>query len=340
MLLRLAVLAAAAIAGLASATAPPQWLEFNNTNALVGSASKERYNHTHVAGKTTSPQACWDSCVTNASCTIWSWSPNTHNCYWRLDGTWQTTSSAGYVSGCQPNSVWGCNPIDAPCPSHVRDPDTQWPPAPNASTMRLVSLQHDATTTVVSDQFRGLGVNFDFWPDTKGKWGTCGALNSALEDPQLLTLARRLNGSLLRMGGSPADFLLYDVTPDACSQQNLNRTQQKTPSGYFCPIWDQVQGQCLTMDRWAVINNFARAAGFHIAFDLNACWGRMNSTSAMDMTLIQGLFDATAKMAAKGNSAVFAFQFGNELYSNVEQQRYGCVGRDSASGIACRPSRP
>ena len=40
--------------------------------------------------------------------------------------------------------------------------------------------------------FNMLGVNFDFWPATKDKWGTCGVLNSVLDDPKLLEIVGRL----------------------------------------------------------------------------------------------------------------------------------------------------
>lgn len=76
------------------------------------------------------------------------------------------------------------------------------------------------------------------------------------------------------------------------------------------------------MDRWAEINNFALRSGLHIAFDLNACWGRQSSDGELDWSMIQGLANETADMAAKNQSAVFAFQFGNELYSNVKVERY------------------
>jgi hypothetical protein len=170
---------------------------------------------------------------------------------------------------------------------------------------------HYAMKAHSTGSFRMLGVNFDFWPNSKAKWGTCGALTSILDDPKLLALASRLNGSLLRIGGSPADFLIYDVVEGACSAANLNKTQPpQRPSGggkgYFCPIWDQVEGQCLTMGRWAAINTFALGAGLSIALDLNACWGRTDSKAEMDFTLIQGLFNITAAMAANGSSAVWS----------------------------------
>ena len=108
------------------------------------------------------------------------------------------------------------------------------------------------------------------------------------------------SGSLLRIGGSPADFMLYDVFPGACSAENLNKTQPGggsfQPKKYFCPIWDQVVGQCLTMARWAEINDFAASTGLRIALDLNACWGRGSANDEMDFSMISGLFNETAKV--------------------------------------------
>lgn len=167
--------------------------------------------------------------------------------------------------------------------------------------------------------FRMIGFNFDFWPSTKDKWSTCGALTTDLTNIDLIFLARQFKGSLLRLGGSPADFLLYDVYPGACSESNLNKTQ-KHGSGYYCPIWDQVVGQCLTLERWQEINEFAHKAGLSIAFDLNACWGRDSASAEMDFSMIEGLINATA---SGKYSSVFAFEFGNEVYTNVEAKQYG-----------------
>ena len=86
------------------------------------------------------------------------------------------------------------------------------------------------------------------------------------------------------------------------------------------------------MSRWAEINRFAQRAGFKIAFNLNACWGRASASSEMDFSMIKGLFAATARMAANKSSAVWAFEFGNELYSNVEGSR--CVLRSCSASTA------
>lgn len=308
-----------------------QWAVQNNTNAVPGSASKPPVSY--IVADVSSSGACESLCQSNSTCDIFAWSPNSHNCYFRLDHTWQPGSpSAGYVSGCVasgPGAVWGCDfdPHTAVCPSHETPPDEKWPAAPYGTCPSQVSGAVGEAIGVLPESFRMLGVNFDFWPSTKDKWGTCGVLTSRLNDPLFLELAGRLNGSVLRIGGSPADFMVYDVFEGACSSANLNKTQPARdssgkPHGYFCPIWDQVPGQCLTMARWMEINAFAMASGLHVAFDLNACWGRSGPDAAMDWTLIDGLFNHTARMAANGNSAVAFFQFGNEVYSEISPSRY------------------
>ena len=297
----------------------PRWATLNNTNAVPGSASQPPTSY--VIGGVATAGECESRCQSNATCDIYAWSPNSHHCYFRLDHTWKPGwPNAGYVSGCVASgkgAVWGCDvdPATAPCPSHSSPPTTQWPAAPTGECPWQVSGSVGEQIGETAEGFRMLGVNFDFWPSTKANWGTCGVLTSGLADPLLLELTSRLNGSLLRIGGSPADFMVYDVFEGACSSANLNKTQPAPAAdgkdrGYFCPIWDQVPGQCLTMERWGEINAFAVTSGLHIAFDLNACWGRSGPDAEMDFTLIGGLFNHTAQMAAQGKSAVWAFQFG------------------------------
>ena len=238
------------------------WRIYNGTNTVPGSQSREWPGHVHIVPGCPSATACEVSCSSNTSCTIWTWSPNSHHCYWRLDGVWTPESGGwpGYISGCLQGgarAVCGCgyDPQSSPCPSRFCGEARPAPPALVANqTFEVV-----ATVGVLSagafrtaDRFRMAGVNMDFWPRSKTAWDGCGALTSHLNDTHLVFLAQQLNGSLLRLGGSPADFLLYDVVPGACSAANLNRTQPSGTHGYFCPIWDQVEGQCLTMERWKV----------------------------------------------------------------------------------------
>ena len=287
-----------------------RWDVANNSNAAPGSSSHAPTSF--AVHDVPTPELCQARCQANSTCTVFAWSPNSNTCYFRLDHAWAPGSpNIGYVSGCVasgPGAVWGCgyDPKTAPCPDNRIPPAAPPPAAPTGECPWQVSgpvgTNQIAETSL---DFNMLGINFDFWPATKDKWGTCGVLNSKLLDPKLLEIVGRLNGSLLRIGGSPADFMLYDVFDGACSAENINKTQPGDgsfqPKKYFCPIWDQVPGQCLTMARWAEINDFAATTGLRIALDLNACWGRGGATGEMDFTMISGLFNETARMAAAGS---------------------------------------
>lgn len=174
-----------------------------------------------------------------------------------------------------------------------------------------------------SDTFRFTGVNMDFWPTTKPKWNGAGALIVDLTQPRLRTLARGLSGALLRLGGSPADFLLYDVSPDACSAENLNKTQPVPGAHYFCPIWDQTAGQCLTLARWRSLLEFAGDAGLSLVLDLNACWGRKSASGDMDWSNIDGLLNVTAAARGTWGGALWGVEFANEVYENINATVYG-----------------
>ena len=173
-----------------------------------------------------------------------------------------------------------------------------------------------------SDSFRMTGINFDFWTSSKDKWTNASALSLDLSSPDLNTLAGALSGSMLRLGGSPADFLVYEVSPGDCSAENLNKTQQAYGS-YFCPIWYQTQGQCLTMSRWRDLLAFASRAGLKLVLDLNACWGRVSASADIDWSQIDGLLNFTASGATSWASSLWGIEFGNEVYSNISPARYG-----------------
>lgn len=119
-----------------------------------------------------------------------------------------------YISGCKYASVSLCgyNESAAPCPSHLK-PELRESERPENAFINHTRWGTTVTATVgavlgqTSGDFRMLGVNFDFWPASKSAWGTCGVLTSVLDDPKLLPLVSRLNGSMLRIGGSPAGSL-------------------------------------------------------------------------------------------------------------------------------------
>ena len=80
-------------------------------------------------------------------------------------------------------------------------------------------------------------------------------------------------------------------------------------NAYFCPIWDQAPGQCLTLARWQALLEFAGAAGLSLVLDLNACWGRAGAAADMDWSQIDGLLAATAAARSSWGAALWAVEF-------------------------------
>lgn len=72
---------------------------------------------------------------------------------------------------------------------------------------------------------------------------------------------------------------------------------------------------CLSLERWTALLNFAADTGLNVAFGLNACNGRLKRDGPIDFTNIQLLLNATASLPDKALSALYAFEFGNEILS-------------------------
>jgi len=79
----------------------------------------------------------------------------------------------------------------------------------------------------------------------------------------------------------------------------------------MCDARVQCIGQCLTMQRWQELLQFASSAGLHLILDLNACWLRAGPTSGMNWDLIDGLSEATA--GQPWSASLWGLEFGNEL---------------------------
>ena len=82
------------------------------------------------------------------------------------------------------------------------------PAAPAAAAAAAAARVADRAIARASDTFNWVGVNMDFWPPSKSKWENASALDVDLANATLRMLAKGLSGALLRLGGSPADFLL------------------------------------------------------------------------------------------------------------------------------------
>jgi heparanase 1 len=126
-------------------------------------------------------------------------------------------------------------------------------------------------------------------------------MNMSLTEPNLLFLARSLSPAVLRIGGSQGDLVVYETPNSPCP-----------PNTTFC----------LTMARWAEINEFAAATDLHIAFGLNAMAGRLNKTCPLCPWDSTNTADFLAYTAAQNWTTLKYLEFGNELTPFVASKTY------------------
>ena len=157
------LLLAAASVLVAAGANPAMWYAYNDTNACPGALATGPA--VRVVKGVATPAACESKCkavpsplASNntsspspptgaARCNVWSWSPNTKNCYLRNDTRWSPGwPNQGYHSGCLESAVWNCGyqPATARCPSHFLPPASHPPPpTPPATVVNTVTAWSD-----------------------------------------------------------------------------------------------------------------------------------------------------------------------------------------------------
>jgi hypothetical protein len=170
-------------------------------------------------------------------------------------------------------------------------------------------LSINASTSPANVPASFVCVTTDWWtkndPNFGVKWGSAGVGTLNLEDESFRQLVSQLKPASWRVGGTPADYVLYQ------------RADGSWPTG--CPpIGGGVGGPipnvpiCLSRSRWEQICKFAREMQFgHFYFGLNALYGRANNSSPMNMSLIDSLVHHSHSIGCP----VSFFELGNELGS-------------------------
>ena len=81
-----------------------------------------------------------------------------------------------------------------------------------------VTVDPSTIITTVPDVYYGF--TFDFWESTDPtygkKWENAGILTVNLTNQNLITLASSVTPAYLRIGGSPEDSIVYNVTGQVC----------------------------------------------------------------------------------------------------------------------------
>lgn len=100
--------------------------------------------------------------------------------------------------------------------------------------------------------------------------------------PRLLTLARSLKPAMLRVGGTGADYLLYNSTSEVDRTARVGAAPRSN-STFFSKQWNEV-------------NQFAKNVGWNLTFGLNALlrnpwpdgnWDPRNAQELIDYTIDQ-----------------------------------------------------
>ena len=180
--------------------------------------------------------------------------------------------------------------------------------------------------------------NLDWWPVTKNDYGyyawdkKSSIINLDIDNQLIKNAVKAFNGkSILRLGGSLGDFVIYNVTNQAsadgyCKYDEFSEPTNTTRIGY-----DFFSG-CLNMDRWDSLNSFCVENDCNIAFGLNALYGRnipynqcapdvnCHSNSSMNSccTNVTGNWDPSQselliRYSKEKNYKIYAYELGNEL---------------------------
>ena len=120
--------------------------------------------------------------------------------------------------------------------------------SPDAHTIGEVAPEYISTT-------------LDWWMLGTEAWGNSSILNANLAHPNLLTAAKGLSPFFLRIGGSQADNIIYNMIPHKPNDDisNLSTTEIQCKKK---PL------KCLTKERWDEVLKFANQVGARIVFTL------------------------------------------------------------------------
>eukprot|EP01084_Bolivina_argentea_P051103 93987_1 len=174
----------------------------------------------------------------------------------------------------------------------------------------------DPSKVLRNIQYPFYGFTFDYWKnkDSGGKWyPNASILVLDLENPDLVALTKEISPAILRIGGSPQDSVVYNISGECSQKYGLPGygCSQTTNSEYY---------GCINKTRWDQINAFAQATGIQLLYGLNACYGRKSSSSPMNLSNARNLVEYTNSLGSK--AGVFGFELGNEIDGHIDVNVY------------------
>ena len=155
-----------------------------------------------------------------------------------------------------------------------------------------------------------VSTTLDWWPRETEGWGNSSVVNADLTHPNLIAAARGLSPLFIRIGGSQADSVMYNMSPNGTSTAEEATLKAKV----YCEKRPQL---CLTMQRWDEVLLFANDVGARIVFTLAYIHHTRDSSLEAndqrdwDSTNARQLLQYTAQ--SKHANRVFGFELGNEV---------------------------
>lgn len=170
-----------------------------------------------------------------------------------------------------------------------------------APTPVTFSVDTTAVVHTVSPRYVSAGVDWHTNAEEVPAWNQSSAMVIDLENQDFKALAAAFAPAHLRIGGSEGDCIVYEVSGGDCAAYPMepntfcyNNSEGSGFAGAFC----------LSMQRFDALVDFAVAAGWSVAFGLNAMLGRGgNASQPMDTRNVRALLQ---RVHDKNSSAAFA----------------------------------
>ena len=142
-------------------------------------------------------------------------------------------------------------------------------------------------------------------------WGNASILNANLSNPDLLIAARGLSPFFLRIGGSQADEILYNIPPPF--ENDTNATVEDLASQ--CNLNKQ---KCLTRERWDEVLEFVSNIGARLVFTIAYVRNTRDEEGNNDMrdwdsSNARRFIEYTFSTKHARSGLIYGFELGNEL---------------------------
>jgi hypothetical protein len=137
------------------------------------------------------------------------------------------------------------------------------PPAPPPAPNQTYHIDTSRVVLVVSEKFISFAIDQCLFRSKRPAQSAGGPCNVNFSDPDVLALARSFAPAYVRVGGTAADNITYDV-PVVQAAAGIT-SGKNIPAGI------------LTTATWDELNEFVKAAGWELIFGLNTLVGWTNS---------------------------------------------------------------